>query len=123
MSNTHTQIARRYRKRAYDLIRTEVPKGSIALIRSAADATGMSVNAFVNSALLSRLGLTEWPDAPAPARNFDYNPLRSCIICGNPLPEGKMRYCSDECKREGHRRSAVESLRRKRLSQSQPSED
>ena len=123
MSNTHTQIARKYRKSAYDLIRTEVPKGSIALIRSAADASGMSVNAFVNSALLSRLGLTEWPDAPTPVQNFDYKPVCSCIICGNPLPEGKMRYCSDECKREGHRRSAVESLRRKRLSQSQSPED
>lgn len=122
MSNTHTQIARRYRKRAYDLIRTEVPKGSIALIRSAADATGMSVNAFVNSALLSRLGLTEWPDAPAPARNFDYKPLRSCIICGSPLPEGKMRYCSEECKKKARAAQAREA-RRKRLSQSQPPED
>ena len=123
MSNTHTQIARKYRKSAYDLIRTEVPKGSIALIRSAADASGMSVNAFVNSALLSRLGLTEWPGSPKTDRNFDYKPVRSCIICGTPLPEGKMRYCSDKCKREGHRRSVAESLRRKRLSQSQPPED
>lgn len=99
------------------------PSGTSELLKQCAKERNQTVSALINSALLSRLGLTEWPDAPTPTRNFDYNPLRSCIICGKPLPEGKMRYCSDECKREGHRRSAVESLRRKRLSQSQPPED
>ena len=99
------------------------PLGTSGLLKQHAREQNQTVSALINSALLARLGLTEWPDAPTPVQNFDYKPVRSCVICGNPLPEGKMRYCSDECKREGHRRSAVESLRRKRLSQSQPSED
>lgn len=24
----------------------------------------------------------------------------SCIVCGNPLPDKRKRYCSDQCKRE-----------------------
>ena len=104
-------------------LRIVFPLGTSDLLKQRANERNQTVSALINSALLSRLGLTEWPDAPTPTRNFDYKPVRSCIICGNPLPEGKMRYCSDECKREGHRRSAVESLNRKRLSQSQSPED
>ena len=103
----------------YDIIRAYVPDSSIDIIQSAANASGESINSYIVCSVFSYLGL------PIPASNarFDPTPASACVICGNPLPEGKARYCSDECKREGHRRSAVESLRRKRLSQSQPSED
>lgn len=104
-------------------LRIVFPLGTSNLLKQCANERNQTVSELINSALLSRLGLTEWPDSFKTDRNFDYKPVRFCVICSNPLPEGKMRYCSDECKREGHRRSAVESLRRKRLSQSQPSED
>lgn len=96
----------------YDIIRAYVPDSSIDIIQSAANASGESINSYIVGSVFSYLGL------PIPASNarFDPTPASACVICGNPLPEGKARYCSDECKREGHRRSAVESLRRKRAS-------
>lgn len=112
-----------YEKKVYDRIPFRVSKGNADYIRAAANDRGESLNVFIEKAVLSRLGLTEWPSTSTASKGYTAYPLPACIICGNPLPEGKMRYCSDECKREGHRRSAVESLRRKRLSQSQPSED
>ena len=107
------------KKHALDI---SFPSGTSELLKQYAWSHNQTVSALINSALLSRLGLTEWPDAPTPTRNFDYNPLRSCIICGNPLPEGKMRYCSDECKKKARAAQAREA-RLKRLSQSQPPED
>lgn len=98
------------------------PEGASELLRQSARERGQTVSTLIDSALLSRLGLSEWPDVPTSSQNFDYNPAPSCVICGNPLPYGKMRYCSVECKREASRRAAAEA-RRKRLSQSQPSED
>ena len=105
------------KKHALDI---SFPSGTSELLKQYAWSHNQTVSALINSALLSRLGLTEWPDAPTPTRNFDYNPLRSCIICGKPLPEGKMRYCSDECKRESHRRAAAESFRRNQAVNKQP---
>ena len=101
-------------------LRIVFPLGTSDLLKQCANERNQTVSALINSALLSRLGLTEWPDAPTPTRNFDYNPLRSCIICGKPLPEGKMRYCSDECRREAHRRAAADSFRRKQATNKQP---
>lgn len=99
------------------------PLGTLDLLKQHAREQNQTVSALINSALLARLGLSEWPDHTTVVQKYDHNPAPACIICGDPLPEGKMRYCSDECKREGHRRSVVESLRRKRLSQSHPSEN
>lgn len=98
------------------------PEGASELLRQIARERGQTVSALIDSALLSRLGLTEWPDVPTPTQNFDYNPAPACVICGAPLPEGKMRYCSPECRREASRRASAKA-RRKRLSQSHPPED
>ena len=103
-------------------LRIVFPLGTSDLLKQCANERNQTVSALINSALLSRLGLTEWPDVPTPTQNFDYNPAPACVICGNPLPEGKMRYCSSECKREVSRRASAEA-RLKRLSQSQPPED
>ena len=31
--------------------------------------------------------------------------IKECVICGNPLPPHKSKYCCAECKAEGDRRS------------------
>ena len=38
-----------------------------------------------------------------------------CIICENPLPPKKGKYCSPACYKKGQRRTAREYQRRKRL--------
>lgn len=98
------------------------PEGASELLKQSARKRGQTVSSLIDSALLARLGLAEWPDVPAPTQNFDYNPAPACIICGGPLPQGKMRYCSLACKREASRRASAEACR-KRLSQSQSPED
>ena len=94
----------------YDIIRATVPDSSVYILQSAASASGKSINAYIVSSVFDYLGLP----VPATKARFDPTSASACVVCGNPLPEGKARYCSDDCKREGHRRSAVDSLRRKR---------
>ncbi len=31
--------------------------------------------------------------------------IKECVICGNPLPPHKSKYCCAECKKEGDRQS------------------
>ena len=102
----------------YDIIRAYVPDSSIDIIQSAANASGESINSYIVGSVFSYLGL------PIPASNarFDPTPASACVVCGNPLPEGKARYCSEECKKKARAAQAREA-RRKRLSQSQPPED
>mgnify|MGYP002562997559 CR=1 FL=1 len=98
------------------------PLGTSDLLKQCAKERNQTVSALINSALLSRLGLTEWPDVPKTIQKYDYNPVSACVICGSPLPEGKARYCSEECKKKARAAYAREA-RRKRFSQSQPPED
>ena len=43
-----------------------VPKGQKATVKAAADEAGESINQYTQGALLSRMGLSEWPqDGPA----------------------------------------------------------
>lgn len=98
------------------------PLGTSGLLKQHAREQNQTVSALINSALLSRIGLTEWPDVPKSVKKYDYNPAPACVICGNPLPEGKARYCSEACKKKARAAQAREA-RRKRLSQSQPPED
>lgn len=103
----------------YDtVIRASLPHKAVDAVRAAAKANNESFNAYVVSAVYDYIGVP----VPAAKSPFGILPVSSCVICGNPLPKGKARYCSDVCKREGHRRSAVESLRRKHLSSSQSTE-
>ena len=105
---------------SYDtVIRASLPHKAVDAVRAAAKANNKSFNAYVVSAVYDYIGVP----VPALKTSFGIVPFSSCVICGKPLTNGKARYCSAECKREGHRRTALESLRRKRLSQSQPPED
>lgn len=100
------------------VIRVSISQSMRIAIEASLRKSNKSLGAFISDSVLDYLCLHEWPD-----KCHRRASVSSCVICGAPLPEGNARYCSDECKREGHRRSAVESLRRKRLSQSQPPED
>ena len=41
--------------------------------------------------------------------------MRTCTICGAPMPvlDGRYKYCSDECAVEAHRRQCRENYRRR----------
>lgn len=92
------------------------------VMRDALDASakkkGVSRSKFISDSLLSYLGLSQWPEV-----HGSLVPACVCVVCGNPLPDGKARYCSYKCSRQGRSQAAVESLRRKRLSQSHSPED
>ena len=45
-----------------DELKIRVPKGQKATIQAAADKAGESVNQYTQGALLSRMGLKEWPE-------------------------------------------------------------
>lgn len=63
MAKTKTSGAakERFNAKAYDDIRLRVPIGQKSSIRAAADADGISLNSYVNKAVLARMGLEEWP--------------------------------------------------------------
>lgn len=98
------------------------PSGTSEVLKQCAKERNQTVSALINSALLSRLGLTEWPNSHPSVHRSDPTPASACVVCGNPLPEGKARYCSEACKKKARAAQAREA-RRKRLSQSQPPED
>ena len=50
----------------YDRINLTLPRGQKATIETAASAAGESVNAFIQRAILNRIGLTEWPAEGVP---------------------------------------------------------
>ena len=81
------------------------------IIRTAARERGMTSASLIRAALAKTLNLSDGATDCV---------SHSCVICGAPLPVGNTRYCSDECKREGHRRAAAESIRRKRAAKSIP---
>lgn len=64
MAKTHTSAAvkNRYAAKAYDRITLIVPKGQKQTVEAAAGAAGESVNQYTQKALLSRMGLSEWPE-------------------------------------------------------------
>ena len=51
MGKTSTASKNRYNARAYDRINTVVPKGMKEKYRAAAEAKGMSLNAYINKLL------------------------------------------------------------------------
>lgn len=52
----------KYIRNNYDRLNICIPKGQKATIEEAASALGESVNTYTQKALLSRLGLEEWPE-------------------------------------------------------------
>ena len=87
-------------------IKVSLPRGNSDVIMRAANERGVSVSALVRAAVYDALGLSY---------------ARSCIVCGNPLPDGRSLYCSEACTKA--RAAQAREARRKRLSQSQPPED
>ena len=45
-----------------DELKIRIPKGQKATVEAAAEAAGESVNQYTQTALLTRMGLTEWPE-------------------------------------------------------------
>lgn len=91
-----------------------IPRANADVIRASARERGMTSASLIRASLAKSLNLSDGTTDCV---------SHSCVICGSPLPVGKTCYCSDECKREGHRRAAAESLRRKRAVQSKVPED
>lgn len=52
----------KYIKSAYDRIEIRIPKGQKITVENAANAAGESVNQYAQKALLTRMGLREWPE-------------------------------------------------------------
>ena len=88
-----------------------IPRTNADVIRAAARERGMSPSSLIRAALSSTLVLSE--------KTVD-SVSRACAVCGSLLPVGSTRYCSDECRREAHRRAAAESFRRNQAANKQP---
>lgn len=61
-TRTSSAVKQRYNEKAYDRLAVTIPKGHKATVQAAADAEGESINGYTNKALLSRMGLTAWPE-------------------------------------------------------------
>lgn len=48
-------------KARYDRVSFFVPKGNHEVIKKAAESAGVSVNSFIQSAILEKLNLPAWP--------------------------------------------------------------
>ena len=62
MGKTSSKVKDRYNAKAYDELKIRIPKGQKAIIQAHAESKGESVNAMANRAILSDMGLDEWPD-------------------------------------------------------------
>ena len=61
-TKTSSAVKNRYNEKAYDRVTFLVPKGHKATLQAAAVATDGSVNAYVNKAVLGRMGHSEWSE-------------------------------------------------------------
>jgi hypothetical protein len=57
-----TRAKNKYKAKTYDRIELVVPKGQKAAIHAHAESKGESINAMVNRAILTDMGLEEWPE-------------------------------------------------------------
>ena len=64
VSEAQKKAVAKYVKSNYDRIEIRIPKGQKATIEAAAAEVGESVNQYTQTALLTRMGLTEWPEKP-----------------------------------------------------------
>lgn len=55
MGKASTRAQNKYISKAYDRVNLVVPKGDKEKIKEAADVAGMSVNAFINSAIQEKI--------------------------------------------------------------------
>jgi predicted HicB family RNase H-like nuclease len=61
-TRTSSTVKRRYNQKAYDRVEIVVPKGDKETVKVAAEGVGESLNQYVGKAILSRMGLAEWPN-------------------------------------------------------------
>lgn len=61
MPKKQTEWSRAYNEKAYDRLAITIPKGQKATVEAAAKEAGESINQYTQKALLSRMGLSEWP--------------------------------------------------------------
>lgn len=67
MGKASTRAQNKYIAKAYDRIQIVVPKGQKATVEAAAKEVGESVNQYTQKSLLSRMGLSEWPETKTQA--------------------------------------------------------
>lgn len=92
-----------------------IPRGSLAVLKSIAHSRNQTISELIDDAVIAKLSLPSSYASSSPLA-----PASACVICGNALPIGKARYCSDKCRREAHRRAAAESFRRNQAANKQP---
>lgn len=66
-SKAQQRAVNKYIKGNYDRLNITIPKGQKATVEAAAAEVGESVNQYTQTALLARMGLTEWPEKPEQA--------------------------------------------------------
>lgn len=57
-----TAYKQKFNEQAYDRLAITIPKGQKAAVQAAADKAGESINQYTNTALLTRMKLSEWPE-------------------------------------------------------------
>ena len=60
-SKAQIKATNKYNASNYDNLRIVIPKGQKATVEAAAKEAGESINLYTQKALLSRIGLSEWP--------------------------------------------------------------
>lgn len=55
-------------KERYEQINLFVPRGNREVIKKAAETAGVSVNSFIQTAILEKLQITEWPVKSQPSQ-------------------------------------------------------
>ena len=63
VSKSQQKAVNKYISANYDRLNITIPKGQKATVEAAAKEAGESVNLYTQRALLSRMGLSEWPEA------------------------------------------------------------
>lgn len=64
-TKTSAAVKNRYAAKAYDRLAVIVPKGQKATIEAFAQKTDDSINGVVSKAVLSYMGLQDWPELQA----------------------------------------------------------
>lgn len=62
VSDAQKKAVAKYVKSNYDRIEIRIPKGQKATVEEAASSAGESVNQYAQKALLTRMGLEDWPN-------------------------------------------------------------
>lgn len=60
-SDAKIRANNKYGAKAYDRLNIAIPKGQKATVEAAAQEAGESVNQYTQKALLTRMGLEDWP--------------------------------------------------------------